>query len=426
MQEKGQSSQGTLQLGLVSMTLGGQYSTTAQRSSGSAYTTGLDCSTVSGRDSGNYQLQAVGSYCQGSLSLSNYRYVGQSSGAATLTDRGWTSGANYSHSDAWQEATSLQVTGRFNGAASSGSPWSFSSFVYVTRSSENVSDAVKSSWANSTGSSVATMTALDGDALVQTRVSGGYNINGRVSSYDNPSVATTALLAPSLPVLHPQAVVNELLSGVAVPGQASAVPAARLLGLTLPTTLNALAGAGAGQLNQPPLLSLQAPPLLQGANPGPYGGWLTIRGRVRASVRVPGATSARRASVVERGQHAFQDGLAKFQSSGAGRQSPVDVCDPGVEPADVAIARGSGDQPGLPHAGAELFRCRDGPAEHGDRRSAEPADGPLRLRLDGGPQFAGVQGGSDGRPGDRHPADGEPGGHCRDGAGTSFRRWAGC
>ncbi len=324
LQEKGKTSNGTLQLGLVSMTLDGEYSTNSRRSSGSVYTQGLDCTTVTGQAAGSYHLEADGSYSLGSLSLSAYRYNGQSTGAVTMTQRGWASGANYSHSDNWHEDTTLKVSGSYDPTLASGSQWNLTSFLYTNRQVENAKDSVKNSWASTTVTSVQTLSGVSPTGVLEAVSSGSYSINGRNSGYDNPVTTTMPLPVPNLPVLKPTVGLSELLTSGARSGWAAGVPAGNLLGLTLPTTLNALAGAGTGQLSQPPLLSLQAPPLLQGVTPDPYGGWLNAQSG-------PNLTTGPWNDLSQTGQQlwtavngAYQDALTKFQNVGV-NQSPVSM-----------------------------------------------------------------------------------------------------
>ncbi len=315
LDEKGKTSNGTLQLGLVSMTLDGQYKSSSRSVSNTNNTEGGDLTTITATGSGNYHLEADGSWSHGSLSLSSFSFNGKSGGVATMSQYGKAAGANYSHTDNWKENFSLNEAGSYNPAAATGNGWNLSSYVSNFKQTETAADKIKSSTASTNNSSTTTVT---GTGSVGTSVSnslGTNNWNGRISRFNNNGSPTTVTLSgPGVAVLHPMVGQGELLSGIARSGWASAVVADQLLGVTLPTTLTALVGAGNGQLTLPPQLSLVGPPLLSAVQPDPYGGWLTVP-------QGPTSNPSPWNDLGQTGQNlwdlvnkAYQDALTKFQS----------------------------------------------------------------------------------------------------------------
>ena len=140
----------------------------------------------------------------------------------TLRQTGWASGANYSHTDSWNESKSLQVIGSYDATAPGGG-WNLSSFTYVSRQSENATDWVKTSFASTNVSSVATLTGVTATGVLEALDQGNLNVNGRLSDYSNPTETTLPL--PGVPVLNPKAGLSDAASSGGLAGYASAVPA---------------------------------------------------------------------------------------------------------------------------------------------------------------------------------------------------------
>ncbi len=312
LDEKGTFGNGSLQLGLVSMTLDGQFTSSSRSSSSNSYTEGNDSTSVTANSSGNYHLQAAGSFSHGSLALSCLSYNGKSGGMATMTQLGNAAGANYSHTDNWKENFSLNEQGSYNPAAATGNGWSLSSYVSKYKQTETAADKIKNSTASTNNSSTTTVTGTGTVGNSVSNSSGSNNWNGRKSSYVNPSTTTVTLTGPGLAVTNPAVAVSGFTA--AVGGWAQGVLAGQLLGVTLPATLPALAGSGNAPLSVPPQLSLVAPPLLAGVQPDPYGGWLTVQ-------QGPTSNPSPWNDLGQTGQNlwdlvnkAYQDGLSKLQS----------------------------------------------------------------------------------------------------------------
>ncbi len=313
LKEKGSYSNGSLQLGLVSMTLDGSSTAGTRSTNNNSYTQGQDSITITASNSGSFHLQAAGSYSQSSLSLSSFQFKGQSGGTVAMTQTGTSAGVSYSHSDNWNENLSQRESGSYQPAAP-GNAWNLTFFLLTDTETETASDQVKTSTASTSVTSLLTLVGTGVSGLSEVSSFGSNNWNGRYETFVTPTTTTnTPLIVIGVPQLNPTVGLSNLING-SVAGKASGVTAGALLGLVWPTTLTPLLGAGRTPPSAVPLLALQGPPLLSAVNPGPYGGWLSL---AQGASGNPGPwtdlgqTAQKLWSLVN---VTYQDGLTKVQS----------------------------------------------------------------------------------------------------------------